>query len=253
LFVTNYGFQMLYLAVAVAGLTSFVIALLLLSETRTTDTIPFERKLSGRRMLIGWAQVARNKGALVVSFVQACQYYVYGVVEFYLVQYMQQTAGFNALQIAVVMGFQIVSLIVSRPFLGRLSDKGSRRLPIVLGCLISSSLLVIVPFSIEFVVLLVVSIGYGLGFAMVISSTTPLMCELTPSNLVGTSMGFLSTIMDIGQTIGPIISGLILASALAYAGLFSSLTILLAVSAAAFFISGIAKTKKEKECGTRSA
>jgi MFS family permease len=78
------------------------------------------------------------------------------------------------------------------------------------------------------------------------------MTELTPSNLVGTSMGFLSTVMDIGQTIGPIISGIILASALAYTGLFSSLTILLAVSAAAFFISGIAKTKKEKECGTCS-
>ena len=246
LFVTNYGFHTLYLAVAVAGVTSFVIALLLLSETRTTNTTSLERKLSGgRRMLSGWAQVARNKGALLVSFVQACQYYVYGVVEFYLVQYMQLAAGFNALQIAVVMGFQIVSLIVSRPFLGRFSDKGSRRLPIFLGCIISASLLIIVPFSTEFAVLLVISIGYGLGFAMVISSTTPLMSELTPSNLVGTSMGFLSTVMDIGQTIGPIISGIILASALAYTGLFSSLTILLVVSAAAFFISGIAKTKEE--------
>jgi MFS family permease len=253
LFVTNYGFHTLYLAVAIAGLTSFVIALLLLSEKRTTNTIPLERKFSGRRMLSGWGQVARNRGALLVSLVQACQYYVYGVVEFYLVQYMQLAAGFNALQIAVVMGFQIVSLIVSRPFLGRFSDKGSRRLPIVLGCLISACLLVLVPFSTEFVVLLAVSVGYGLGFAMVISSTTPLMSELIPSNLVGTSMGFLSTVMDIGQAIGPIISGIIIASALAYTGLFSSLTILLAVSAAAFFVSGIAKTKKEKECGTCSA
>jgi MFS family permease len=171
---------------------------------------------------------------------------------FILFSIWQLAAGFNALQIAVVMGFQIVSLIVSRPFLGRFSDKESRRLPIFLGCFISASLLLIVPFSTEFAVLLTISIGYGLGFAMVISSTTPLMSELTPSNLVCTSMGFLSTVMDIGQTIGPIISGLILASALAYMGLFSSLTILLAVSAAAFFISGIAKAKNEKECGTSS-
>jgi MFS family permease len=251
LFVTNYGFHTLYLAVAVAGVTSFVIALVLLSKSKPDKVSSVDRKFAGRMMLSGWMEVARNRGALLVSFVQACQYYVYGVVEFYLVQYMQLVAGFNALQIAVVMGFQIVSLIVARPFLGRLSDKGSRRLPIFLGCIISASLLIIVPFSTEFAVLLVISIGYGLGFAMVISSTTPLMTELTPSNLVGTSMGFLSTVMDIGQTIGPIISGIILASALAYTGLFSSLTILLAVSAAAFFISGIAKTKKE--CGNCSA
>jgi MFS family permease len=253
LFVTNYGFHTLYLAVAVAGVTSFIIALLFLSESKPDKVHLVKRKFSGRMMLSGWMEVARNRGALLVSFVQACQYYVYGVVEFYLVQYVQLAAGFNALQIAVVMGFQIVSLIVSRPFLGRLSDKGSRRLPIFLGCIISASLLLIIPFSTEFAVLLVISIGYGLGFAMVICSTTPLMSELAPTNLVGTSMGFLSTVMDIGQAIGPVISGIILASALAYTGLFSSLTILLAVSASAFFISGIAKTKKEKECVTCSA
>ena len=88
-----------------------------------------------------------------------------------------------------------------------------------------------------------ISIGYGLGFAMVISSTAPLMCELTPSNLVGTSMGFLSTIMDIGQTIGPIISGVILATVLQYNGLFTSLTVLLLASAVIFLFSGIAKHK----------
>jgi MFS family permease len=92
--------------------------------------------------------------------------------------------------------------------------------------------------------LLAISIGYGLGFAMVISSTAPLMCELTPQSLVGTSMGFLSTMMDVGQVLGPIISGVILASVLQYNGLFTSLTILLAVSAAVFFLSGIAKARR---------
>jgi sugar phosphate permease len=76
---------------------------------------------------------------------------------------------------------------------------------------------------------------------MVTSSTTPLMCELTPPNLIGTSMGFLNTIMDIGQTLGPIISGIILSTTLAYTGLFTSLTILLMTSAIIFTISNIDK------------
>ncbi len=244
LFVTGYGFHTLYLAVAAAGVTSFIIALLVLSEDKTALlSQPVKAKIATRKMFRGWLEITRNRGALVVSFVQAVQYYVYGVVEFYLVQYMIQVAGFNALAVSVVMGVQVVSLIISRPIIGRFSDKNSRRLPIIVGCIISGALLFAVPFTTQFGLLLAISIGYGLGFAMVISSTAPLMCDLTPSNLVGTSMGFLSTTMDIGQTIGPIISGVILATFLQYNGLFSSLTILLVASAGVFLLSGIAKTR----------
>jgi MFS family permease len=247
LFVTGYGFHTLYLAVGVAGVISFVIALFLFSEnkmaSKTVSLHPVKAKVATGKMFRGWVEIARNRGALVVSFVQSVQYYVYGVVEFYLVQYMIQVAGFNALVVSVVMGVQVVSLIVSRPIIGRFSDRGSRRLPIVLGCIIGGALLFAVPFTTQFGVLLAISIGYGLGFAMVISSTAPLMCELTPNNLIGTSMGFLSTMMDIGQTIGPIISGVILATFLRYNGLFSSLTILLVASACVFLLSGIAKTR----------
>lgn len=250
LFVTNNGFHTLYVAVGIAGVTSFIVGLLLLSENKTAATGPMKEKLTTSQMLKGWVGIARNKGALIVSFVQSIQYYVYGVVEFYFVQYMKNVAGFNALEYGVVMGMQIVSLIVFRPFTGRFSDRTSRRIPIIVGCSISAAMLFVVPFTTQFALLLAISIGYGLGFAMVISSTTPLMCDLTPSNLIGTSMGFISTMMDVGQAIGPIISGVILATALSYGGLFSSLTLLLAISAAIFFISGIAKasTIQNKKC-----
>jgi MFS family permease len=246
LFATGYGFHTLYLAVGIAGTVSFVIALLLLSENKAAIAQPVKAKVATGRMLRGWLVVARNRGALVVTFVQSIQYYVYGVVEFYLVQYMIQTAGFNALAVSVVMGVQVVSLIVSRPIIGRFSDRSSRRLPIILGCVISGALLFVIPFTTQFGFLIAISIGYGLGFAMVISSTAPLICELTPRNLVGTSMGFLSTMMDIGQAIGPIISGVILATVLQYNGLFTSLTALLIVSAGVFFFSGIAKKRTEQ-------
>ena len=244
LFITNYGFHTLYIAVAIAGFTSFAIALLLLSENKTNvppDIIaqPVNTKIATKKMLQGWLKVAHNRGAVIVSFVQACQYYAFGVVEFYLVQYMIEIANLNALSVSIVIGLQIIPLIVFRPMFGRLSDKYGRRLPIILGCILSGLFLFIIPFTTHFAFLLALSIGYGVGFVMVISSTSPLMCELVPPNLVGTSMGFLSTIMDIGQTLGPIISGIILATTLAYAGLFTSLTILLITSAIIFTISNI--------------
>jgi MFS family permease len=241
LFITNYGFHTLYFAVGVAGVTAFIICLLL-SKTKST-TAPPRANITPRDMLSGWVKIAGNKGALMVSFVQAGQYYVYGTMEFYIVQYMIQVAELNALAVSVVMGLQVVSLIVARPLLGRFSDRYSRRLPIVLGCIISGALILVIPFTIEFAALLAISLGYAVGFAMVVSSTSPLMCELTPSNLIGTSMGFLSTVMDIGQALGPIVSSIILASALAYSGLFSSLTLLLVLSGLIFLASGLGNKK----------
>ena len=243
--VTNFGFHSLYLAVGFAGIVSLVIALIVLRETKTVPAQTTKPHFSTKNLLRGWREVMTNRSTLVVTFVQAVQYYVYGVVEFYLVQYMNEVLHFNALQLGIVMGAQIVSLIVSRPIMGRLSDRSSRRLPVVLGCVLSGALLFVIPFISQFWMLIVISIGYGLGFALVVSSTSPIMVEVNPPNLVGTSMGFLSSMMDVGQAIGPIISGIILASVLAYMGLFSSLMLLLLVSAAVFFISGIAKNKEK--------
>lgn len=240
---TNFGFHTLYLAVGIAGVTTFVIAIVMLRESLPKDLQKTRAKFETKKMLQGWIEVATNKSTLVITFVQAVQYYVFGVIEFYLVQYMQQVAHFNALELGIIMGVQIVSLIVSRPIMGRFSDRSSRRLPVVIGCVLSGVLLFLIPYTTAFWILIFISIGYGLGFAMVISSTSPIIVEANRDCLVGTSMGFLATMMDIGQAIGPIVSGLILASILSYKGLFSSLTILLALSAAIFFLSGIAKIK----------
>jgi MFS family permease len=84
---------------------------------------------------------------------------------------------------------------------------------------------------------------YGFGFATVTASTPALISELAPKELIGASMGFLDTIMDVGQTFGPIISGFILATNLHYYGVFSSLTVVLLFSCAIFAALGITKTK----------
>ncbi len=247
LLATSNSFPVLYLSVAIAGITAFIIALLVLSESNKATTQIRAKGGRFRDILGMWVQVAHCKGVLVVSLVQAVQYYVYGVVEFYLVEYVTQVAGFNSLIAGVIGGVQIISLIVSRPIMGRFSDRTSRQIPIVLGCLISGALLFLVPFTTQLPALIAISIGFGIGFAMVVSSTSPLMCDLTPPQTIGTSMGFLSTMMDVGQAVGPIISGVLLGSVLGYKGVFASLTLLLFASSLAFLLSKTGhKAKRSK-------
>ncbi|RJS68288.1 MFS transporter [Candidatus Bathyarchaeota archaeon] len=101
--------------------------------------------------------------------------------------------------------------------------------------------LVAIPFSTEFPILLFLSVIYGLGFSLVTSSTPALVSELVPIEVVGSAMGLLSTIMDVGQTLGPVICSLILVTSLSYKGLFSSLTFVLILSSIVFILSGIAE------------
>jgi DHA1 family multidrug resistance protein-like MFS transporter len=117
--------------------------------------------------------------------------------------------------------------IFARPYMGRVSDRIGRRVPIVLGCIISGLPLLVIAFVSDFWVILLLVIIYGFGFATVIASTPAAICDLVPEGLVGTSMGFLDTIMDVGQTLGPTLSGFFLTTNLQYRGLFPSLAAVL--------------------------
>src|SRR3990170_7633389 len=241
LFLTNYGYPTLYLTVGIAGVTAFVLTFLLFIERKPpAQDSANVKKPSG--MFRGWSTIAKNHAILAISFVQASQYYVFGAVEFFLVGYLSEIVKLDPLTVGAVMGSQIVALIIARPIMGRVSDKIGRRIPIILGATISCGLILMLPFSTQVPVLLLLSIGYGIGFAMVVSSTSPLMSELVPCDLVGTSLGFLNTMMDVGQTLGPIISGFVLAISLQYSSLFFSLSLVLIVSVAVFIL---LKTNKE--------
>jgi MFS family permease len=236
LFVTNQSFFTLYLSVGVAGVTAFVVGLLFLAEKRNLSQTPSAGR-STKKMFGGWLYLIRNRGIMGVSFVQAVQYYVFGSVEFFLVGYLTDVVGLDLFSIGVITGSQIVALVIVRPLIGRVSDRIGRTKPIIAGIIASCILVGAIPFTMEFPVLLLLAVGYGTAFAMVLSSTSPLVCDLVPCTLVGASMGFLATMMDVGQTLGPIISGVIFASSLRYIGLFFSLSLLLVLSIVVFLFS----------------
>jgi DHA1 family multidrug resistance protein-like MFS transporter len=242
LLVTARNFHVLYLAVAVAGVTALIMSMQFVNERkRSAMTQRGIAKRNIKRLVRGWRMVARSRGVLTVSLVQACQYYAYGVVEFYLAGYLPEVVRLDDSLTGIIITSIIGVAIFAKPYMGRVSDKIGRRIPIVGGCVASSLPLLAIPFVADFWVLLLLVVIYGFGFAAVTASTPALVSEVVPSELVGTSIGFLSTIMDVGQTLGPIVSGFILAANLQYRGVFPSLALVISVSCAAFVLSGTAK------------
>jgi MFS family permease len=246
LFVTNYGFHQLYLIVGIAGSTAFITALLLLKEKPGKRE---KRSLSqtGSKLFQGWIAVARNPNILVVSLTEAAQYYAYGATEFFLVGYLKEIVRLDSFSIGIISGAQLAMIPLIKPLMGRFSDKVGRRIPIIVGSLIGAFALALIPFTTQFYLLMLASILYGFGFSMVTSSTPALTSELAEETLVGTGMGFLGTIMDVGQTLGPIMTGFILATNLGYQGSFLALTAILLVCCAIF---AIAKTGRNRSQGS---
>ncbi len=238
LFVTSSKFHVLYMAVAVAGVTALIMVIPFLVKDKKSTTIgQIGSKETIRAVFHGWRTIVSNRRILVVSFVQACLYYSYGSAEFFLAGYLPEVAHLNNFLTGIIITSIIGVGIFARPYMGKVSDKMGRRLPIILGCVVSGFPLLAVPFVTDFWILLFLVVVYGFGFATVMSSTPALISELAPKELVGTSMGFLDTVMDIGQTVGPIISGFILATCLRYTGIFISLTAILLFSGLVFFLS----------------
>lgn len=236
LFATNSSFFTLYVSVGIAGVTTFVIAMLFLAEKKTHLTEFAPDVKSPRKMFSGWLIIIKNTRVLGVSFVQAVQYYVFGSVEFFLVGYLTEVVKLDLFSVGIITGSEIIALVIARPLIGRVSDKIGRTKPILAGIIASCVLVAAFPFTTQFPLLLIIAVGYGISFATVLSSTSPLVADLVPYTLVGASMGFLSTMMDVGQTIGPIVSGVIFATSLHYAGLFLSLSLLLIISVVIFVL-----------------
>src|SRR3990170_702657 len=233
LFATDYSYNTLYLAVGIAGVTAFMTTLFLVTDMKNPDFQPSSSEKTVGKMLFGCRTVAGNPSILAVSFIQASQYYAFGAVEYFLVGYLKDLVHLDAFQIGIIMGSQIIAVILAKPFMGWVSDKTGRRTPIIVGSTVSGLPLLIIPFSTQSITLLLLSITYGLGFAMVTSSTPALISELSPSNLTGTAMGFLGMTMDVGQTVGPLITGMLIATNLGYQGSFPAITAVLLLSALA--------------------
>jgi MFS family permease len=228
------NFFYIYLVVGVVGVTALLTTLPFLCQRKSETSAVGQPKTNVGSVVRQWMSIARTRGVLAVSLIEAGQYYTFGSVEFFLVKYMTDVSLIGGEMQSIILFSLVIAVMLSKPLVGRLSDKTGRRTPIILGCIVSGIPLVFVPFFTQFPVLLALAIAYGLGFSMVTSVTPAFVSELVPIEVVGGAMGFISTLMDIGQTLGPLVCGFILGTYLGYVGLFASLALVLMITVFTF-------------------
>ncbi|TLY13971.1 MAG: MFS transporter [Nitrospirae bacterium] len=83
--------------------------------------------------------------------------------------------------------------------------------------------------------LLALAAGFGFGEAVVSSSTSALVADLSELKTLGAGMGMQGTITDIGHASGPLLAGLLIAH-LSYQEAFAAIAVIPLVAAGIFWI-----------------
>jgi MFS family permease len=244
------SFHAVYIACAVSGVLARAVGLLLHPQQQGVrrqtlapagavlaqrDHTPLPKtKLELPHFWASLTTVLRDRSIMLVSLIEAAQYLVFGAIESFLALFAA-SLGIPAWQIGVILGVQLVSIVFAKPLMGKVSDRVGRRRVILPGLLIGATSVVLLPFAPSFIGLSVLSLAFGIGFATVTSSTTALVADLTRDGRYGSSMGVLRTVMDVGQSIGPVFTGFMVS----VAGYGSAFTLLAAILVLAALILGL--------------
>jgi len=226
------SFTSLYLVIGFSAIFALLLSLMIPWEAK--GTVMNAKRFEGSTVS-ALKEVVKERKIMVTSSMEALQYFAVGAFEAFLPIYMDKMLHFNALQIGFVMGIQVVSMLLAKPLMGRLSDRRGRVPFIIGGLLLGAATIILMPLASDLFVLAALSIGFGLTVATVTASTSALVTEIAGSSAHGSSIGVLSSVMDIGHSVGPLVTGMVVGAVSFMAG-FGLAAVLLVVGAIFFAV-----------------
>jgi MFS family permease len=205
-----FDFQVVYLASGAAGFLSLALALMVLRDKETVEQSK-GLKEALRRFAAGIKEVLSDRRVVVTSSMEGLQNLTVGALEAFLPIYAVKVVGLNEFQAGLLWGVQVLVTILSKPLMGRISDRYGRR-PLINGGMVLCALSFgAIPLLHNFYLLLITATFFGLGEALVTSSSAALVADICQEQHFGTAMGTFGTIFDVGHAAGPIVAGLLLA------------------------------------------
>jgi len=181
----------------------------------------------------GFRIVAHNTRVLITSATDGAKMIANGALMAFLPIYAL-SIGLNPGEAGLLFGVQGVISFLSKPVMGRVSDRVGRKPLIMVGLLICATTFMLIPHAQSFLLLLFLAAGFGFGEAVVTSSISAFIADVSELNTLGAAMGMQGTISDIGHASGPLLAGLFIAH-LGYQSAFAIIAAIQLFAAALFW------------------
>ena len=203
------NFRWVYVADGVAGVLALIAAIRLPLATNTSGSAwkAFKQQRGKYGQEIKF--IFSHGGILSTSGIEAVQYFAYGSIETFLPIFLSEKMHYATWEIGLLFTAQIVAAALTKPIMGKISDRYGRVPMIVSGLVLGGASTAFLVISPNYFLTMVLIAAFGLGLATVTASTSALVADLSRAQGRGGAMGVLSSIMDVGQSTGPMITGLL--------------------------------------------
>ena len=206
------NFHIIYGVVAVMGVASLAIALKVMPVSSESSGDANGRTLSAvwNKFRSGVTEILMDRRVLLTSNMEGIQNLSVGALEAFLPIYAVMVCGFSAFQAGLLWGVQMATTVLTKPLMGRISDRHGRQSLLFWGMFVCAIPFALIPWFSSFSVLLLLSAIFGLGEAVVTSSAAALVADFCREDQLGSAMGTFGTIFDVGHASGPLIAGLLI-------------------------------------------
>ena len=167
----------------------------------------------------GIAEVGRDRRVLVTSGAQAAQFVLNGTLNAFLPLYGHEVLRLTTTQLGWLFGLQTLTTLAVRPILGFVSDRAGRRWIIVTGLTVCSVAVTFVSIATNAAQMVAAIVAYAAGVATTTAATSAYITDVTRQARYGAAHGVFGTIYDVGDALGPIVAGMLVAT-LGYAPMF---------------------------------
>jgi MFS transporter, DHA1 family, multidrug resistance protein len=205
-------FHVIYGVVAALGMGSLFIALWIMQGHWDAPNTEDGRTLSAvwTKFRCGVKEILIDRRVLLASNMEGIQNLSVGALEAFLPIYAVMVCGFSAFQAGLLWGVQMAATVLSKPLMGRISDRHGRQSLLFWGMFVCAIPFALIPWFNSFSVLLLLAGIFGLGEAVVTSSAAALVADFCKEDQLGCAMGTFGTIFDVGHASGPLLAGVLI-------------------------------------------